>query len=462
LHLALRFLKVKIFLLLNPLFMKYLCLLFSLSLLTSTGFGQSCSDLFISEIVFGSSNSSFSQGTSENAFFPNYALELFNPTTDSIDLNSYKLRFFTADSSETELDLSGVILPESAYVLSNPLSDSLIKIKANLLDSILAFKGYVMLELTKEGSGVLDVIGKLGLQDEVGQVTLDSLLADPSYLEEINIDLRSVEDLTVRRRPRVQIGNNTFETGNLLDEWRVFPNNFIDHLTIHTSACQIATINWKNIDPFDPEIETEEQEEESINPTITIDGSPSFNSGVDIEPIGAGFVDFALLASPTFDFTWSGIYYSVNIPEGTTGDIEIEEITKIIDDSDVECDDEGFGLLLSVPTGDVFLGVDDLYDILIVDDDCAVSTRDAFELGEAILIYPTVVKDQITILTEQSDLQIEGIWLVNTSGQQVVLSPPSEEFAQRSFDLTFLKSKGYYSVFIKTNQGHIVKKIIKQ
>jgi len=430
--------------------------------LTVNGFGQACSDVFISELVFGSSNASFSQGTFENSAFPNYALELFNPTSDSVGLNNYKLKLFAADSSETEIDLSGTILPKSTYVLSNPLSDSTIKSKANLLDSILAFKGYVMLELIKEGSGVLDVIGRLGLQEEVGQVTLDSLLADPSYLEEINIDLRSVEDLTVRRRPRVQMGSTTFETENLLDEWRVFPNNFIDHLTIHTASCQIATVNWKHVDPFDPEIETEEQNEESISPTLTIDGSPSFASGIDIEPIGHEFLAPALPATAGSDFEWSGIYYTVEIPAGTAGDLEIEEITKIIDDSNVECDDEGFGLWLSVPTGDVFVGADNLYDILIVDDDCAVSTKEASELGKEISIYPTVTKNQITISTEQSDLRIKGIWLVNSSGQQVLLSPPSEKFARKSFDMTFLKSKGYYSLFIKTNQGYTVKKIIKQ
>ena len=242
----------------------------------------------------------------------------------------------------------------------------------------------------------------------------------------------------------------------------MFPNNFIDHLTIHTAACQIATINWKNIDPFDPEVVTEEQDEESISPTLTIDGSPSFASGIDIEPIGPGFVAPALPATESSDFTWSDIYHSVEIPTGTTGDLEIEEITKIIDDSDVECEDEGFGLLLSVPTGDVFVGFDDLYDILIIDDDCAVSTKEASELGKVISVYPTVVKDQITISTKKSDLRIKGIWLVNPNGQQVLLSPPSEKFAQKSFDLTFLKSRGYYSLFIKTNRGYTIKKIIKQ
>src|SRR5690606_40939853 len=64
------------------------------------------SDVCSSDLIEGSSN--------------NKALEIFNPTADTINLSTYKLhRFTNGATSSTSLNLSGNLLPFSTYVIAN-------------------------------------------------------------------------------------------------------------------------------------------------------------------------------------------------------------------------------------------------------------------------------------------------------------------------------------------------------
>ena len=65
-----------------------------------------CTDIFISEYVEGWGN--------------NKALELYNQTANSIDLSSYTIARYSNGSFQESApqQLSGVILPNSTYVIS--------------------------------------------------------------------------------------------------------------------------------------------------------------------------------------------------------------------------------------------------------------------------------------------------------------------------------------------------------
>ena len=70
----------------------------------SSMIAQDCSELFISEYVVGSGN--------------NRALELYNPTANSIDLSTYKVgRFRDGSGTPMLLDLSGTIASLSTFVI---------------------------------------------------------------------------------------------------------------------------------------------------------------------------------------------------------------------------------------------------------------------------------------------------------------------------------------------------------
>ena len=79
--------------------------LLSLILLLSTiSFSQDCSQLFFSEYVEGWSN--------------NKALEIYNPTTESIDLSSYSIsRYSNGGTNPSTTQLTGTINPYEAFVV---------------------------------------------------------------------------------------------------------------------------------------------------------------------------------------------------------------------------------------------------------------------------------------------------------------------------------------------------------
>lgn len=232
--------------------------------------GQDCSELFVSEVLFGESSLTLSGPNDNLAPITNYALEIYNPTQDSIYLSSYKIELFTLDSVETEIDLSGIILPETAMVLSTPSADSLIRSKADLLSSNLTFGNHVMVQIVKEGAGVIDVVGKLGLEEEIGTFTLDTLINNPSILQAAEFDLRFLKGLNVRRAASVLEGKTSFITSELLHDWTIYPNAFVEDLGDHRCACKSGTgvVNWQGIDFFGPEVVTAENDvEDCINST---------------------------------------------------------------------------------------------------------------------------------------------------------------------------------------------------
>ena len=92
---------------LKQLTMKKLLLLFVSIFISSILFSQECVTIFISEYVEGWSN--------------NKAIELYNPTDESIDLSDYRLERFSNGSSSSaanqKLVLSGIMPPLSVYVI---------------------------------------------------------------------------------------------------------------------------------------------------------------------------------------------------------------------------------------------------------------------------------------------------------------------------------------------------------
>jgi hypothetical protein len=429
--------------------------------------GQDCSELFVSEVVFG--ESSLTLNDPNNNFVPitNYALEIYNPTEDSIDLSSYKIELFTFDTVETEITLEGVILPETAMVLSTPSADSLIRSKADLLSSNLTFGNHVMVQIVKEGTGVIDVVGRLGLEEEIGIFTLDTLINNPSILQAVEFDLRFLRGLNVRRAASVLEGKTTFITSELLHDWTIYPNAFVEDLGDHRCACKSGTgvVNWQGIDFFAPEVVTAENDEEPIMGTVSVVG---LDPGEEVElwiidvfheydEPEAGdattFVDFE------FD-PFLGAELTSSNPS------EIVEISKQVI-NDEECEgNEGKGFVISILDGpfDVLVGNAFLFDILITDEeDCINSTYDAEYLNALISVTPTIVTNRASLVVEENSLSIQGIRVFTANGQLLKQIPvDGRSGGTIDLDLSYLPVRGYYLIAIQTNKGLITKRIIKQ
>lgn len=157
--------------------MKLFILLISISLTSLISMAQTPTDLFFSEYIEGSGN--------------NKALEIYNPTKQTINLNYYwVLRFSNGSSTFAEggsTHLTGTIAPYKAFVLvngqttstpSSPACSPVLQALANQLDGAYPAPTYMngndVLALVKTPNGVppaadmsnvtpVDLIGQIGL-----------------------------------------------------------------------------------------------------------------------------------------------------------------------------------------------------------------------------------------------------------------------------------------------------------
>ena len=133
--------------------MKHYLLLFLFLLSAGHTQAQDCSQLYFSEYVEGSVGN-------------NKALEISNPSNNAIDLSNYKVDLYSNGSStatQTET-LSGMLMPNSVYVIANSGSDPSILSKADITSSVTFFNGDDALALINTVTNdTIDVIGVRGV-----------------------------------------------------------------------------------------------------------------------------------------------------------------------------------------------------------------------------------------------------------------------------------------------------------
>ena len=239
--------------------MKKYLILFLLFALSINANSQDCSDLFISEYVEGSGN--------------NKALEIYNPTSNTIDLSAYMIiRYSNGSNSATPanaIQLTGSVLANDVHVgvieklnpsgAGNeiPVSDSL-QAKADAFycadyntsnawywngnDAIVLAKGSVDDIL---GSVLIDVFGKVG-EDPVGGWN------DNAASGYTSSGYSWTEDHTLIRKSTVLSGD--IDPSNLFNtslEWDSLAEDSWNNLGSHICNCSGNTsFNEKNNIPF--------------------------------------------------------------------------------------------------------------------------------------------------------------------------------------------------------------------
>ena len=444
--------------------MKVFTTLFASMLLTVLAYSQPCSDIFISEIVYGE------QGTSltgvGNAEFPikNFSVELFNPTDASINLANYKIELFTEDavSASTTITLAGTVAAKETFVVSNPNSTTDVTNLSDQLSPGLDFDNNVVLQITKNGN-VIDVVGQQGIGDVVGDINLDSLLNDPTYLENLNINLRSIENLVVRRRPTVQEGKTVFETATLIDEWWIYPNNFIDNLGEHLNACMVAVLKWKDYNFFEPEITvTEGGFSGTLEGTIAVTGALDANIKVYLAETFHEFTSTNANAADFNDYNFD-VFNEYTIPASSNNNSEKEvDICSITNDTQVEGPEgAGFWLIMLDDNGTgayVDPGAS-IFDILINDDETS-STSNVYTQSKYIRAYPTVTSGLTLIETTEPNHLLEEIKIFSSDGK-IVKQYELDKIPSVQVDLSGAPN-GYLYILIKSNRGLAIKQVIKQ
>ena len=214
--------------------MKRILLLLAL-IVTASLNGQivDCSDLFFSEYVEGSSQ--------------NKAIEIYNPTTTTIDLSDYRVERFSNGASNSSgggvPTLSGMLAPGDAFVLTNGETDPTAQF--GYCDPILValgdlaepngsyptpmhMNGNDAIVLTKNGgTTIVDVFGRIGEDPGVAW-------SDPSGTWWTN-------DHTLIRKSTVLKGDvDGIDAFDPSLEWDSLPENTWLYLGYHECYCQNA------------------------------------------------------------------------------------------------------------------------------------------------------------------------------------------------------------------------------
>lgn len=249
---------------------KHLLILFSL-FISSAVFSQECSEIFISEYVEGWSN--------------NKAIELYNPTDQSVDLSGYQLKRYSNGSSSAGstkvLTLSGIMEPLSVYVIvidkrdpdgegqEAPVWDELQE-KADVFEcpiydenNVMYFNGNDAMILFSTGFNLaIDRVGKIG--EDPGNPSDGGGWNDvgPNYTWASNGATAWTANHSLIRKPDIQIGDffptNTF---NVSEQWDSIPPVVYNEDGIVTGGnweslgqhlCDCGDVIIDNIDEFNP------------------------------------------------------------------------------------------------------------------------------------------------------------------------------------------------------------------
>lgn len=183
---------------------------------TATATPALCGDLFISEYVEGSSNNKF--------------IEIYNPTSSSINLADYVLRQYNAGSASvsSSLTLSGTIGAYSTFVIANSLQSLGVAVDLSTASPVMQFNGDDAIAIYKTSLGAnIDIVGQ-------------TIGVDPGT--EWGAGLTSTADNTIVRNSSVQIGDaNGSDAFNPSAEWTGYASDTVANLGSHVSTCSPPT-----------------------------------------------------------------------------------------------------------------------------------------------------------------------------------------------------------------------------
>lgn len=193
--------------------------LLSVSIFVSAlvGFSQApCTELFFSEYI---------EGTSQNK-----AIEIFNPTSNTINLTGYYVYRY-ANGSTTQGDtlyLAGSLAPGDVYTAVNPDSatDAGLVALADTLHTITFFNGDDALGLFNPSNTLIDVIGEIGVDPGTNWV----------------VGTGATSEYTLVRKLNVFAGTTNWAVG--ATQWDVYPQNTFAQFGNHAIGnCATASIN---------------------------------------------------------------------------------------------------------------------------------------------------------------------------------------------------------------------------
>jgi hypothetical protein len=172
--------------------------------------GIDCEDIFISEYIEGTNH--------------NNAIELFNPTENTIDLADYVIKvFYNGTNSPIDVPLTGTLPSKETFVVAHPNANSSILEKSDLVHQNMNYNGDDAVSLYKNSSQThLDIIGEIGVNPGNGGWDVPQN--------------GSTKDRTLIRKQPVGKGQPDWVQAKL--EWKILPINYINNLKKHHGKCR--------------------------------------------------------------------------------------------------------------------------------------------------------------------------------------------------------------------------------
>ena len=256
----------------NTILMKKTLLFFAALMMASFMYAQQCSDLFISEYIEGSGN--------------NKAIEIYNPTENTIDLSAYQLvRYSNGGFVPAAVALSGTVDSKSTFVVvldkrdpsgtgyEQPIDSALME-KADLfvcpvyeVNSMMYFNGNDAVTLEKIATGeIVDIFAQIGppmTGDDNGwgnindtTITYNSGGNPTQYtISYYNVGplfwLAWTKDHTLIRKTEVEMGitENPDPYFIVDQQWDSIPEDTFDSLGFHRCNCASSGIgdNYQSV-----------------------------------------------------------------------------------------------------------------------------------------------------------------------------------------------------------------------
>jgi hypothetical protein len=347
--------------------------LFAFFVLTVRVAAQPCSDLFLSEYI---------EGTSFNK-----AIEIYNPTTGTVDLSGYQLLLFSngapADSPSFKFTPSGQLASHDVYVISHPDADSLLVLPlADTTNLVCNWNGNDAIALVNKTTGdTIDIIGVIG-EDPIDEWTVGS---------------GSTKDHTLVRMMGVQEGTEDWTVGSM--QWDVYPLNDFSHLGSH-SADPCAIVTPELAISIDSAAVPENVGSFMVKVTLL---NPNANAtSADVTVTGGTATDGT-------DFTFSG--QTVTFPSGNSTPVFLP--VTITNDMMSE-PNETIEFSLLNPTNGATIAVPTIAVKIIDDDGLAVQ---GLPVAAAIQLYPNPARELVNV---NSDFALDEISVEDVLGNKVI------------------------------------------
>jgi hypothetical protein len=191
-----------------------------------------CTDLFISEIVVNK------HYDASGNLVPDYAIEIYNPSTTNIMLSTYALEFQSSSGASLNVPLSAASIAggQCLVVADLDASFSLSSLAQQLVPNL---KLDTRLSVSlKKGTTILDQVGETLAGGSLAAFDPIAFAANPAkYLETIDLNLNEIEGIAIRRGVFVSAGISTFTTQSMLGKWTLAYGSDYSDLGTHKSNC---------------------------------------------------------------------------------------------------------------------------------------------------------------------------------------------------------------------------------